>query len=67
MANYQITGRNGDGAPLVSVSIGSIDQEEHVVEEIDVVNAVRAFLASVDGVAAVVAQISASLSVIAGS
>lgn len=56
MANYTVTGRNGSGAPVVSVSIGSIDQEEQVVDDKAVVDAVRACLAGVTGVESVVAR-----------
>jgi hypothetical protein len=53
---YVITGKNGSGQPVVSVNITAIDQETPVVQEIDVVNAVRAFLAGTAGVGSVVAQ-----------
>lgn len=56
MANYTVIGRNAEGMPLVQVSIGSIDQEQRVVEEIDVVNAVRNHLAALPGVQSVVAR-----------
>ncbi|BCM70849.1 MULTISPECIES: hypothetical protein [Streptomyces] len=56
MANYQVTGRNNEGSPLVSVSIGAIDQEQHVVDEMTVVNAVRNCLLAVPGVQSVLAQ-----------
>ena len=56
MANYQITARNNSGEPMVSVSIGGIDQEAHVVDEITIVNAVRNCLAGVPGVQSVLAQ-----------
>lgn len=56
MANYTLTGRSGQGEPLVSVSIGSIDQEQQVVSEMAVVDAVRDRLALVPGVVQVVAK-----------
>jgi len=56
LPNYVITAKNPSGAPLVSVNIAAINQEQQVVPEVDVVNAVRTFLASVDGVGSVVAQ-----------
>lgn len=56
MPNYVITGKNRSGEPLVSVNIAAINQEQQVVPEVDVVNAVRLFLASVDGVSSVMAQ-----------
>ncbi|WP_225840322.1 hypothetical protein [Streptomyces sp. NK08204] len=56
MAYYQITARNASVLPVVSVSIGSIDQEPHVVDDIVIVNAIRNCLAGVSGVDSVVAQ-----------
>jgi hypothetical protein len=56
MATYVITGKSSSGEPLVSVQISAVNQEQHVVEELDVVGAVRAFLSSADGVEFVVAQ-----------
>ncbi|WP_225811345.1 hypothetical protein [Streptomyces spinosus] len=56
MANYQITGRGNSGEPLVSVSIGGVDQEQHVVDEITIVNAIRDCLAAVPGVQSVLAR-----------
>ena len=56
MATYQVTGRNGEGSPLVAVSISSIDQEGPVMSELTVVNAVRDCLAAVPGVESVVAR-----------
>ena len=41
MASYVVLGRSGEGAPLVQVSIGSIDQEQPVMTEQAVVDAVR--------------------------
>lgn len=55
MASYQVTGRNGDG-PLVTVSISSIDQDQQVVSEMAIVNAVRDRLTAVPGVELVVAR-----------
>lgn len=56
MANYTLTGRSGQGEPMVSVSIGSIDQEQQVVSEMEIVDAVRERLGLVPGVAQVVAR-----------
>lgn len=56
MATYLITGKNASGEPLVQVNIAAINQEQRVVEEIAVVDAVRSFLAGVDGIGSVVAQ-----------
>jgi hypothetical protein len=54
VASYQVTGRNGEGSPLVTVSISSIDQDQPVVSELAIVNAVRDGLAGVPGVESVV-------------
>ncbi|WP_432019923.1 hypothetical protein [Streptomyces sp. 1222.5] len=56
MATYVITGRNGSNEPLVSVNVSGINQDAQVVEEIDVVNALRDYLSGVAGVRNVVAQ-----------
>lgn len=56
MATYVVTGRNSSGEPLVSVSISGISQDTPVIQEIDAVNALRAFLGGVAGVSVVVAQ-----------
>lgn len=52
--NYVVTARNGSGEPIVGVSISSIDQEQPVVDEMVVVNAVADALAGVSGVESVV-------------
>jgi hypothetical protein len=51
-----VTGKNASGEPIVSVPISQINQDSPVVNEIDVVNAVRAQLAATPGVASVSAQ-----------
>ena len=56
MASYVVLGRSGEGAPLVQVSIGSIDQEQPVMTEQAIVDAVRERLLLVPGVEAVVAR-----------
>lgn len=56
MATYVVTGKNGSGEPLVSVNVSGINQDAPVVAEIDVVNALRQYLASIAGVSVVVAQ-----------
>ncbi|MEU5596809.1 hypothetical protein [Streptomyces sp. NPDC020298] len=56
MASYVITAKNASAEPMVSVQISAISQEGTVVEELDVVNAVRSFLSTVPGVASVTAQ-----------
>lgn len=56
MPNYVITAKSQGGEPMVSVNIAAINQEQQVVPEVDVVDAVRTFLASVAGVGSVVAQ-----------
>jgi hypothetical protein len=55
-ATYVITGKNSSGEPIVSVMISGVDQETQVVQDIDVVNSVRVFLAGTAGVNSVVAQ-----------
>ncbi|MGW3144827.1 hypothetical protein ACWDG1_09130 [Streptomyces sp. NPDC001177] len=56
MATYVITGKNGSGEPLVSVTVSGINQDSPVIQEIDAVNALREFLGGVPGVQFVVAQ-----------
>lgn len=56
MATYLITCRNGAGEPMVSVNISGINQEPVIVDELDVVNAVRAYLATLPNSVSVVAQ-----------
>lgn len=56
MASYVVTGKNASGEILVSVNIAAINQDSPVVNEVDVVNAVRTFLAGTAGVGSVVAQ-----------
>jgi hypothetical protein len=56
VATYVITGKDGSGAPLVSVNVSGINQDAPVVAEIDVVNALRQYLSGVAGVAIVTAQ-----------
>lgn len=55
-ATYVVTGKNSSGEPIVSVTVSGIGQETQVVQDIDVVNALRAFLAGTAGVNSVVAQ-----------
>lgn len=56
MASYMITAKNGSGEPIATVQISAIQQETEVVEDIDVVDAVREFLRTVSGVGSVTAQ-----------
>jgi hypothetical protein len=56
VANYTVTARNASGEPVVAVSIGSIDQEQQVVTDMAIVDAVRECLAAVPGVESVVAR-----------
>ncbi|MES9522475.1 hypothetical protein [Streptomyces capoamus] len=56
MASYVITARNSSVETVVSVQISAINQEGSAVPELNVVNAVRQYLASVPGVASVQAQ-----------
>jgi len=56
MASYQVIGRSSGGSPLVTVSVSSIDQDQQVVSELEIVDAVRDRLAAVPGVGSVVAR-----------
>lgn len=56
MANYTVIGRNSEGSVVVSTSVGSLDQDGHYLDEIDVVNAVRALFAGTTGIEFVVAR-----------
>jgi len=56
VATYVITGKSPSGEPLVSVQVAAINQEQHVVDDIDVVGAVRGFLLGLPEVGSVVAQ-----------
>ncbi|MFD7794313.1 hypothetical protein [Streptomyces sp. NPDC059759] len=56
MATYLITGKSKAGEGLISVSISGINQEQQLVEELDVVESVRVFIAGAPGVDRVVAQ-----------
>jgi hypothetical protein len=56
VATYVITGKDSSGSPLVSVNVSGINQDAPVVAELDVINALRQYLASVGGVSVVVAQ-----------
>ncbi|MHB9857603.1 hypothetical protein [Streptomyces sp. YIM S03343] len=56
MATYTVTGRNSEVMPIVSVSIASIDQEQQVVPEMTIVDAVRTCIGAVPGVQSVVAK-----------
>lgn len=56
MATYLVTGKTPSGESLVSVSISGINQEITIVPEIDVVNAIRALLATTPGVGSVMVQ-----------
>lgn len=56
MATYQITGRDNEAAPLVAVNVASIDQEQQVVSEMTIVNALRSCIAAVPGVQSVVVR-----------
>ncbi|MET7452543.1 hypothetical protein ABZT03_11715 [Streptomyces sp. NPDC005574] len=56
MASYVVTGKTAGGAPLFSVSLSSVDQDDIRVEDIEVVNAVRKLFAAVPGVGQVEAR-----------
>lgn len=50
VATYLITGKTATGARLINVNIAGIDQDEEIVEEVDVVHAVRDFLQTLPGI-----------------
>lgn len=56
MAQYVITGRNSSGENIVSVQIEPINQDTQVLQDMDVVDAVRNLIASTAGVNSVQAQ-----------
>lgn len=56
MPMYVVTGKNTSGEPVVSVDISAVNQEGTVVQELDVVGAVRALLAGTPGIGSVMAQ-----------
>lgn len=56
MASYLIMGRTAQGVTLLSIHVDAVNQDEPVVDELAVVNAVKAFLMTVPGVAMTVAQ-----------
>lgn len=51
-----LTGRNNSGEAVVSVNISAINQESQVVQDTEVVDAVRNFLLGTQGIGSVVAQ-----------
>lgn len=56
MATYLISGRKSGGATVLAIHLDGIDQDETVVDELDVVNAVKAYLMTVPGVVSTLAQ-----------
>lgn len=56
MANYQVLGRNVEGSTVVTVAVSSVDQDGHYLDDLDVVNAVRAVVGGAAGVSSVVAK-----------
>lgn len=56
MAQYIITGRNSEGSTVVSAAVDSIDQDGPILDEMDIVNAVRAVVAQGAGVVFVQVQ-----------
>ncbi|MFI6530522.1 hypothetical protein [Streptomyces uncialis] len=51
MASYHITGKTATREPVIAVSIAGIEQESGtVIDEMDIVNAVRAVVAAAPGV-----------------
>jgi hypothetical protein len=56
MPQYVVTGKNSSGEGVVSVNIEAINQDTPVVQDIDVIDAIRTQLAGTPGIVAVVAQ-----------
>ncbi len=56
MATYLISGKKAGGATVLAIHLDGVDQDEAVVDEIDVVNAIKAYLMTVPGVTSTVAQ-----------
>jgi hypothetical protein len=56
MASYLITGRAAGGSAVLSVHIDAINQDDPVVPEMDVVNAMKEYVRSVPGVAGIQTQ-----------
>jgi hypothetical protein len=56
MPNYVVTGKNASGEPLVSLQLAAINQEQPILDDIDVVDALRTFLLGRPEVESVVAQ-----------
>lgn len=56
MASYLITGRASGGSAVVSVHIDAINQDDPVIDEMQAVNAMKAFVLTVPGVTSLVTQ-----------
>ncbi|MFJ4624218.1 hypothetical protein [Streptomyces sp. NPDC088812] len=56
MATYLISGRKSGGSTVLAVHLDGIDQDDVVVDEVDVVNAIKAYLMTVPGVTSTIAQ-----------
>lgn len=56
MASYLVMGRTAQGTTPLTIHVDAINQDEPVVAELDVVNAVKAYLLTVPGIIATVAQ-----------
>jgi hypothetical protein len=56
MAHYTVQGRDSEGSAIVQVTVGPIDQESNVIDEMTIVNAVRQAVAGGAGVHSVVAR-----------
>jgi hypothetical protein len=56
MANYQVIGKNNEGSVIVSVPVGAVDQDGHYLDDMDVVNAIKATVAAAPGVQMVQAK-----------
>lgn len=56
MATYLISGKKTGGATVLAIHLDGVDQDDAVVDELDVVNAIKAYLMTVPGVVTTVAQ-----------
>jgi hypothetical protein len=64
MASYLIIGRTTGGSQILSVHIDAINQDEQVVPEMDVINAMKAFMLTVPGLTGTITQRTESVTTI---
>jgi hypothetical protein len=56
VANYTVVGKNNEGNVIISVPLGAVDQDGQYLDDMTVVNAVRAAVAAAPGVQLVQAR-----------